>query len=183
MNIIETDRFLIRNWIEADAERLVETRKDESISKGLDEINNHPYTLAYAIEHIRLSQKEDNRSFAITIDNKVAGEIGSVLKDKPLVASTTYWISQEYRVRGIATEALIKFTEYILENYPIYCMEVSVLKWNTASIRVLEKAGYILREDDEDSGIYKYHRLNSEYIWKKANNISHVRKKKSAKIQ
>jgi len=58
MNIIKTDRFIIRNWIEADAEALVEARKDSSITKGLGEINNHPYTLAYAIEHINSSQEK-----------------------------------------------------------------------------------------------------------------------------
>jgi len=183
MNIIKTDRFIIRNWIEADAEALVEARKDSSITKGLGEINNHPYTLAYAIEHINSSQGENNSNFVITIDNSVAGEIGSVFRNKPSIASTTYWILQEYRIRGIATEALIKFTEYIFEHHPVQYMEVNASKWNAASIRVLEKAGYILKGDIGDSNIDIYHRINSEYIWKKANNISHVRKKKSVKIE
>jgi [ribosomal protein S5]-alanine N-acetyltransferase len=144
MNIIETDRFVIRNWMKEDAEGLVAARKDPSIAKGLCEPNNHPYTLNHAIEHIRLSQKENNFSFVITIDNKIAGEIGNIFKDKPLIASVNYWLSPEYRGKGIAAEALDLFTDYNFKKYPIFLIEALVFEWNKDSISVLKEAGYVL---------------------------------------
>jgi len=45
-------------------------------------------------------------------------------------------------------------------------MEVNASKWNAASIRVLEKADIFLRRYWRFE-IDIYHRINSEYIWKK----------------
>jgi ribosomal protein S18 acetylase RimI-like enzyme len=54
-------------------------------------------------------------------------------------ASISYWVDSSYANRGIATNAVILITDHLLHQYPI---EAYVLEENTASIRVLEKAGF-----------------------------------------
>jgi ribosomal-protein-alanine N-acetyltransferase len=179
MNIIETDRFIIREWMKEDATRLVTSRSHYSISKCLGEPNTFPYDIARATEHILFSQKENNFNFAITIDNIIVGEIGFALKNEK-IGSISCWISPEYQRKGIATDAVKSFTEYAFKKYPIWFMEASILKDHIAPSRVIERAGYIQKEVDEDSDVNIYFRVNTNYIWNKSSeqlSRSHVRRK------
>jgi len=175
MNIIETDRFIIRNWTNEDAIGLINAKNNPSIAKGLSEMNLYPYSLEYAIEHIKLCQKENNSNFTITINNKIAGEIGSVFYYKPLIASINCWLSVIYQGKGIATDAVNIFTEYIFKKYPVYVMGAQVLEWNKKSAEVLERAGYKLEftrparnpDTDEIARVMQYSKTNFGYIFGK----------------
>ena len=59
-----------------------------------------------------------------------------------------YWIGKEYWGKGIATQALSEFLPLVWER-PLYAW---VAKHNLASIRVLQKCGFTIA--DEDSGSY-----------------------------
>ena len=55
-----------------------------------------------------------------------------------------YWIGETHWGRGIATRALVGFTEYAFATYDVERLFAVPLAANTASCRALEKAGYRL---------------------------------------
>ena len=76
---------------------------------------------------------------AILWNGQVVGSIGSFLWDgKPQV---TYWLGKAFWGKGIATLALAEFLS-TFNTRPLYA---SAAKDNAASIRVLEKCGFVIR--------------------------------------
>jgi RimJ/RimL family protein N-acetyltransferase len=57
-------------------------------------------------------------------------------------AEVGYWLGVAHWGRGIATEALRAFTRHVFETTDLVRLQATVLGWNRASMRVLEKAGY-----------------------------------------
>lgn len=59
-------------------------------------------------------------------------------------AEIGYWLAKEFWRKGIVTEAINEFTHLIFSSTSISRLFASVFSSNTASMRVLEKAGYSL---------------------------------------
>lgn len=59
-----------------------------------------------------------------------------------------YWIGKEHWGRGIATKAVAQFVEEVTER-PLYAW---VAEHNIGSVRVLEKCGFTLAEDQPERG-------------------------------
>jgi RimJ/RimL family protein N-acetyltransferase len=107
----------------------------------------HPYRLQDArefISHAR-SQKPE-AAFAIAVEGRAVGAIGfKLLPDVERVsAEIGYWLGEALWGRGIATEALVAMTRYGVEAYGLTRVFAVPFEWNTASMRVLTKAGYVL---------------------------------------
>lgn len=83
----------------------------------------------------------------IVVDGQVVGNIGSWLSDGK--REIGYWIDRAFWGRGIATEALSAFLR-LEQTRPLYA---GVAKHNAASIRVLQKCGFVRFEDDGDTHI------------------------------
>jgi RimJ/RimL family protein N-acetyltransferase len=85
----------------------------------------------------------------IVVGHDVVGNVVSWLDgDRRLVG---YWVARSHWSRGIATQALRSFVHDVAER-PLFAL---VAAGNTASIRVLEKAGFSRRGDPntDDMGI------------------------------
>ena len=76
-------------------------------------------------------------TMAIVADDQVAGNIGCWEADGRRFVG--YWIGREFWGRGLATQAVAELAG-IVEARPLYA---HVLKSNVASIRVLEKNGFV----------------------------------------
>ena len=61
-----------------------------------------------------------------------------------LGAEIGYWVGEPFWGKGIATAAAIRATEYGFATLGLVRIQAMVFEWNTASARVLEKAGYVL---------------------------------------
>ena len=57
-------------------------------------------------------------------------------------AEVGYWLGEPFWNRGIATGALRMLTEYAFGELELVRLYATVMEWNPASARVLEKAGY-----------------------------------------
>jgi RimJ/RimL family protein N-acetyltransferase len=55
-----------------------------------------------------------------------------------------YWLGQDYWGRGLATASLKAVTDYAFEQFDLTRIFAVPFAANAASIRVLEKAGYVL---------------------------------------
>jgi ribosomal-protein-alanine N-acetyltransferase len=105
-----------------------------------------PYTMDDAIFWVNsLVSQNPLVNFAITINDEVVGGIG--LEPRQDVYSKTailgYWLSEELWGRGIMPEAVKLLTDYAFTQLGFIRIQASVCGKNPASMRVLEKAGYI----------------------------------------
>jgi len=137
----------VRSWEAGDIPSLVEQANNRNILRNLRDHFPHPYTAADGrrfLKNVRASAPET--MFAIAVDGKAVGGIGYVLqKDIERVsAEVGYWLGEAYWGRGIASEALIAVTRYAIERHGLTRVFALPFAWNTASCRVLEKAGYVL---------------------------------------
>jgi len=79
----------------------------------------------------------------ILLDGKVAGNILSWEEDG--MHQVGYWIGREFWGKGVATSALTQFLE-IAKPRPLIA---HVASQNVASIRVLEKCGFVLTDESQ----------------------------------
>jgi RimJ/RimL family protein N-acetyltransferase len=144
---IELGEFCIRSFAVADAESIVKYANDRRVSLNLRDRFPFPYTRAHAAEFLdaALSQRPET-DFAIATRQEVIGGIGYHRQADVyrLSAELGYWLGQPFWGRGIATAAVRALTERIFATTPLVRLYAHVFAWNTASARVLEKAGYQL---------------------------------------
>jgi RimJ/RimL family protein N-acetyltransferase len=74
----------------------------------------------------------------IVSDGEVAGNIGAWEADGRTLVG--YWIGREFWGRGLATQALAELVADVVETRPLHAY---VARSNIASIRVLEKCGFV----------------------------------------
>ncbi len=96
---------------------------------------------------VRVLGEPANTVRTIVVGDEVAGNVGSF--DRLGVREVGYWIGRAHWGKGVATRALAAFLEEE-RTRPLYAR---VAAHNTASIRVLEKCGFeVADEEVEDLG-------------------------------
>ncbi len=174
--VLETERLILRPFVDLDAPRVAELAGDKAISDTTLRIP-HPYTEAMVLAWIGRHQSIRDNGLAIfyAIDLKESSElIGSIGIDADHIhsrATLGYWIGREYWNRGYATEASSIMLEYVFNVMKFHKVDSHLFSRNEASGRVLEKLGMkregLLREHILKSGswedIIEYGILNSEY--------------------
>ena len=152
--IFETERLRIRKFVVEDAQALYENHLEEEVKKWIpnesyadieetqdainfyvDCVNNKrlPYVLAVEL-------KETGKLIGDTGVNEVEGKINEV--------EIGYGISKKYSGKGYATELLNAMTEFIVLTFGIDVLYGRVMRGNNASVRVLEKNGYIFVKEE-----------------------------------
>ena len=109
----------------------------------------YPYTEKDGEEFINamlLSDKNTTFAYAIEVEGKAAGSITAFRQSNihSRTAELGYYISEEYWGKGIMTQAVRQICEYIFGNTDIIRIFAEPFSYNTASCRVLEKAGFKL---------------------------------------
>lgn len=136
----------IREWRRQDEDALVAHANDKEVWRNLTDRFPFPYTRKDAREWIEFNLRSDPpMNFAIVIDGEAVGGIGIGIREdvRRTSAEIGYWLSRKHWGKGIVTEALQVFTQYAFKNHDICRLEAHVFEWNPASMRVLEKAGYV----------------------------------------
>ena len=146
----------IRLWQPADLQSLVTHANNREIWINLRDRFPHPYTMRDGRNFIRLARSMTPPSiFAIAVDGAAVGAIGFVLKEdvERVSAEIGYWLGAPFWGGGITTEALVAMTEYAIEHHNLTRVFAVPFAYNTASCRVLEKAGYKLEARLQRSAI------------------------------
>jgi RimJ/RimL family protein N-acetyltransferase len=143
---LECGPCTIRSWRPSDAETLPSHADNRKIWLNLRDRFPHPYTRADAdqwIQHITQVTPETN--FAIDVNGEAVGGIALVLHDdvERCSAEVGYWLSEQYWGKGITTAALRSLTEYAFDEFKLTRVYAIPYARNGASIKVLEKAGYV----------------------------------------
>lgn len=137
----------IRKWKIEDKKELAENLNNVKILNNLRDGIPYPYSEKNAEEFIMAMLSSDENktfAFAITLNNKVIGSIGIFRCDNIhfRTAEIGYFIGEQYWGNGFMTSAIIQACDYIFENTNIIRIFAEPFAFNTASCRVLEKAGF-----------------------------------------
>jgi len=162
--------FILRKWRTADAAGLYKQADNTKIAANLYDRFPSPYTLGDAEFFINLKKDEDPAtSFVIEIEGRLAGTIGVEFRNDVFLRSPLigYWLGEEFWGRGIMSEALELITNYAFEIFDIICLQAGVFSSNPASMRVLEKAGYV-KQGVLKGVVYKNGNVLDEHIYVKA---------------
>jgi len=136
----------IRPWAATDAAALVRHASDREVWRNLRDRFPHPYTDADAASWLGfVAGQTPPTHWAIEVDGEAAGGIGFTVGEDvhARTAEIGYWLGRAVWGRGIATEALRAVTAYAFARHDLERLEAHVFAWNAASVRVLEKAGYV----------------------------------------
>src|SRR5580658_4027801 len=137
----------LRQWFGSDTDALVPLANDPYIARYLSHVFPQPYTRADADRWIHeQTNAELVGQFAIEVGGELAGGIGFILGSGERVgtASLGYWLGRRYWGRGVMTEAVQAATQWAFETLRVRRVWANVMEPNVASVRVLEKAGFML---------------------------------------
>ena len=158
---------VLRELTLSDAPSLARHANDRRIWLQLRDVFPHPYQEEDArkfIERIRLQNQPT--AFALAVDGHAVGVIGLILQYdiNRLSAEIGYWIGTAYWGKGIATAAVTAFTKWSRDELKMVRLFATPFADNSASCRVLEKAGYI-REGLMRNGAIKDGRLQDQVLY------------------
>ena len=137
----------IRPWRRTDLDSLVEHANNRKIWLNLRDAFPHPYTPRAGRAFLRrMRTATPQTTFAIAVDGRAVGGVGFVLHSdvERVSAEIGYWLGEPFWGRGIATEAVVAVTDHAIRTHELTRVFAVPFAWNTASCRVLEKAGYVL---------------------------------------
>jgi len=143
---IPLSRSTLRAWRRGDESSLVRYANNRNVWQNLRDRFPHPYTTDDADEWIRTAGVDSPlANFAIVVAGEAVGGTGLTLGTDVFrrSAEVGYWLGEPFWGRGIVTEVLRAITDYAFDSFDICRLEAGVFEWNPASMRVLEKAGYV----------------------------------------
>lgn len=140
--------FLLRAWRETDAESLAAQANNRNVWSNLRSRFPRPYTIANARSWISriASGHERGLQFAIDIDGVAVGGIGIdvISYNAPRLGELGYWLGEDFWGRGIASRAVPVVCAQGFEQLALARLRALVRNSNAASLRVLEKNGFVL---------------------------------------
>jgi RimJ/RimL family protein N-acetyltransferase len=155
----------LRNLMPQDAESMARYANNKNIWNNVRDYFPKPYLLqdAEAFIHEAGKQQPPN-NLAIVYQNECVGVIGFYpMRDVyRLCADFGYWLGEPFWGKGIMSAAAPAMIDYIFSNFDIVRLQSSVFDFNAASMRVLEKAGFVL-ENIAIKGAVKNGRLIDEH--------------------
>ena len=142
---IQFGEWQLRSFHPEDAPALAKYGNNRAIWRNLWDRHPYPYGIEDAEEWIQFTIGQETETiFAIASSEEAIGCIGMLPQDDVarISAEVGYWLGEPFWNRGIATGALQALTEYAFGELGLVRLYATVMEWNPASARVLEKAGY-----------------------------------------
>ncbi len=139
----------IRGWRLTDAPDLAATIGNPAVLRNLRDGIPYPYTeedaRAFILEMIEADPNQAF-AFAITVDDHAIGSIGIYRQGNihSRTAELGYYLAEPFWGQGIATQAVRMACDAVFDHTDILRIFAEPFVYNTASCRVLEKAGFQL---------------------------------------
>ena len=139
----------LRAWTLADAPALAKLINNKKVQDNLRDGLPFPYGEEDAkafLSAMLASDPDQNMAFAIEADGELIGSISATrcANIHFRTAELGYYLGEPYWGKGFATEAVRQICDYIYRNTDIIRIFAEPFAYNTASCRVLEKAGFQL---------------------------------------
>ena len=142
--------YTLRRYREDDAVVLQKLADDREVSRFLRDRFPHPYTFEDARDWIeRACAETESPPLTFAISGASATMLGTIGLDRQgdvyrHSAELGYWLGRQHWGRGVATAAVEAICRYGFETVGLRRIYACVFEPNTASTRVLEKAGFQL---------------------------------------
>lgn len=151
--VIETNRLVLRPYEENDLGRHVEMTNDMQVLRMTGTMP-YPYTDEdardwYAKHEPDLEAGTDYRFAICEKGDGLVGSAGLHLRENGLY-ELGYWVARECWGKGVASEACAGIMQWARETLGLRAAQARVFTDNPASVRVLEKLGFLrtgVRED------------------------------------
>jgi RimJ/RimL family protein N-acetyltransferase len=149
---INTPRLVLRAPIRGDVPDLVRLADNKTIAQKLSRLPS-PYTRADAIAFIEIfAQRPDERPYAITLNDSFIGVVGFTYLPGQ-APELGYWLGEPYWGKGYMSEAVKALLEAAFATRLYPQIRSRALSSNSASLNVLEKAGFKrVREGTDSTG-------------------------------
>ena len=154
---LQCERCTVREWRRSDRASLARFANNRKIWRNLTHVFPHPYTDVDADAWFTLLERTaEPTHWAIEFEGIAVGGIGVTRRTGIFAKSAElgYWLGEPYWGRGLMTEVVTEISRYALERYELVRLESPVFAWNVASMRVLEKSGFV-REGIARAGAFK----------------------------
>lgn len=148
-----------------DAETIAQLANNRALWLNLRDRMPSPYTLADAVAFVETALKGDLEPvFGIYVQGNFAGVAGVVMQTDihRLSGEVGYWLGEPYWNRGIATVAIRHLVQYVFSHTDLIRLFAGIFEHNKASMRVLEKNGFVL-DIIQRAAVYKNGKILDEY--------------------
>jgi RimJ/RimL family protein N-acetyltransferase len=146
---VESDRLIIRSFTPADIEALIEMSTDDGFGVIFGDDTNYVEWLGdWVMETIELDKEnnhlQDYLAYVITdkVNQKVIGTIGCSYYEDIDKIGIAYFIREEFRMKGFASEASNAYADFFIDTYDVDELIATVKTENNSSRRVIEKSGF-----------------------------------------
>lgn len=159
--------FQIREFQQTDVSSLVKYANNYNVARFLRDAFPHPYTQEHAVRWINFVTIDSfNLSFAIANEKELIGGIGATPNQdvNRFTSEIGYWLAEPFWNKGIITKAVKTFCSYLFTNYDFNHLTASIYEGNDASIRVVQKVGFVL-EGVMRKNVFKENRFLDQYIY------------------
>ena len=154
---IDCGKCVVRDWRRADKAALLRVADNRRVWINLSHRFPHPYTDDDAEAWFdMLAAQVPPVHWAIEVEGVAAGGIGIDPGEGIFskCARFGYWLGEPYWGRGIMSAAVRATAEHLLRDTELVRLEAPVFEWNPASMRVLEKGGFV-REGVMRKAVFK----------------------------
>lgn len=137
---------VLRDWAPEDIGSLAQHADNPRIAAMMRDRFPSPYTPADARRFIEMAMDTAAHLYlAIDVCGEAVGSVGVQPLDdvNHRTAEIGYWLSEPFWGRGIVTDAVRSIVPIAFERFDIIRLEADVFSNNPASMRVLEKSGFI----------------------------------------
>ena len=144
--VVECGPCRLRPWRLEDRSDLLRHANNRNIWRNLRDLFPHPYLPEHADTWLAFASGPEPPEgiYAVEVDGTVVGGLG-IERGKDIesrVAEIGYWLAEPFWGKGLTTAAVRAATHHALNETDLFRLYAPVFAWNTASMRVLEKAGY-----------------------------------------
>ncbi len=137
----------LRDYTESDIQKLTQLANNKNVSRYMIDTFPYPYTRDDAAWWVHTGASANGAvTKVIEVNNEFVGSVGILPQTgwKRHCAEIGYWVGEPFWGKGIATKALQEMSNLASEQHGIRKLFAPVLGPNIASMRVLEKGGYVL---------------------------------------
>ena len=164
---LDCGKCTVRHWRLADKPSLLRLADNRNVARNLAHRFPHPYTEADADAwFVLLANMPQPTHWAIDVGGEAVGGIG-IDVGEGIYAKTAkfgYWLGEPLWGQGIMTAAVRATADFVLGHFDLVRLEAPVFEWNPASMRVLEKCGFV-REGVQRRGVFKEGRIIDAVIY------------------
>jgi RimJ/RimL family protein N-acetyltransferase len=157
----------IRPWQISDAESLQRQADNRKVSMQLRDRFPYPYGIEQARAFLEFIAKQATPTvWAIEVAGNAVGGIGIELHHdvERVSAEIGYWLGEEFWGRGITTDALKAVTAEVFRQFDLTRIYAVPFADHIASVRVLEKAGYV-REGHMRRSAIKDGKIRDQFLF------------------